>query len=387
MKRKLDVLLVARPDHSLGIYQALLKSNHLDFRFITFKVFPRWIKRLLSNKKMVSLSRNVIVSYKLSIINICKYTLNLGIAQKWSESDILNKLAGKLLKHNDARIIHYWPEYGNSEILRYKKNHPDAVTLADIHMPHPTVVFQQMIPIYERYGIDPYSTYLYVLTQHHKDLLNGENSILVPSEFVADTYRSLFSGLKIHTVSYGITPSSYYSRKQGPVKQFVYAGRVSLEKGGDLLLEYFANHPEYILNVYGSMDKDQSAIFEKYESSQNIIFHGQVPKIDLQKEMSKYDVGIHLSRFDAYSLAVGEMIGVGLPVIVSCNTGNKDDVVKYNFGCVTDLNPESVSLAIQTMIDNYNAYIDSISDYLKTQYMSYGDAMVEFYGKLIKSPN
>lgn len=385
MKNNLDVLLVARPDHSLSIYQALLKSNYLDFKFITFKVFPRFVKRILHSKKMVSLSKNVIVSYKLSIINICKYTLNLRIAQNWNENDILNSLAGKLLKHNDAKIIHYWPEYGNSEILRYKKSHPDAVTLADIHMPYPMVVFQQMIPIYERNGIDPQTTNLYILTQQHKDLLNGENSILVPSEFVADTYRSVFSDLKIHTVSYGITPSSYYSKKQGPVKQFVYAGRVSLEKGGDLLLEYFANHPEFRLHIYGSIDKDQSAIFKRYEDLQNIVFHGQVPKVELQKEMSKYDVGIHLSRFDAYSLAVGEMIGVGLPVIVSCNTGNKDDVVKYNFGCVTDLNLDSVSWAIQTMVNNYSVYTDSISDYLLNKYTSYGDSMVNFYKKILNT--
>lgn len=40
MKKKLDVLLVARPDHSMQIYKALCNQEKISFRYITFKVVP-----------------------------------------------------------------------------------------------------------------------------------------------------------------------------------------------------------------------------------------------------------------------------------------------------------------------------------------------------------
>ena len=383
---KIDVLLVARPDHSLDIYNALDKDASLNFKFVTFKVFPRWIKRIFPLKKMVSLGRNVIINYRLSIINICKYTLNLKIANNWAETNILDGCISNILKNNDIQIIHYWPEYGNLEILKYKHNHHSVITIADVHMPHPSIVFSDMKLVYEKYGIDPYKTELYTLSKEHKDLLNGENTILVPSKYVEDTYRRVYPNIKCYTLSYGITRSKYYTKKNGPVKNFVYAGRISLEKGSDLLLEYFANHTEVNLHIYGSIVNDQKHLFQKYRDLKNVIFHGHVPKVELQKELSQYDVGIHLSRFDAYSLAIGEMIGVGLPVIVSDKTGNKDDVEKYSWGIVTSLNYDDIEKNIKQLseINNYEKYVSSIYNYINNEYLNYGDRTVAFYKDIIK---
>lgn len=253
-------------------------------------------------------------------------------------------------------------------------------------MPYPSIVFQEMIPVYEKYGIDPYRTELYILSKEHKDLLNGEDTILVPSKYVEDTYRRVYPNIKCYTLSYGITRSNYYTKKNGPVKNFVYAGRISLEKGSDLLFEYFANHPEVNLHIYGSIVNEQKHLFQKYINLKNIIFHGHVPKVELQKELSQYDAGIHLSRFDAYSLAVGEMIGVGLPVIVSDKTGNKDDVEKFGWGVVTSLNSKDIERKIRqlTDINSYEKYIDSICNYVNNNYLNYGDKAVAFYKKILK---
>lgn len=386
MKKKLDVLLVARPDHSLSIYHALNKDVNLTFKFIVFKVFPKWVKKIVRLKKMVTLGKNVIICYKLSIINICKYFLHLNFAQNWDETTVLDKRAGKLLSKTDVKLIHYWPEFGNSEILKYKDKYPNVFTIADIHMPYPSIVFQEMIPVYEKYGIDPYRTELYILSKEHKDLLNGEDTILVPSKYVEDTYRRVYPNIKCYTLSYGITRSNYYTKKNGPVKNFVYAGRISLEKGSDLLFEYFANHPEVNLHIYGSIVNEQKHLFQKYINLKNIIFHGHVPKVELQKELSQYDAGIHLSRFDAYSLAVGEMIGVGLPVIVSDKTGNKDDVEKFGWGVVTSLNSKDIERKIRqlTDINSYEKYIDSICNYVNNNHLNYGDKAVAFYKKILK---
>lgn len=48
---KIDILLVARPDHSLNIYHALNKDTNLTFKYIVFKVFPKWVKKNHSVKE------------------------------------------------------------------------------------------------------------------------------------------------------------------------------------------------------------------------------------------------------------------------------------------------------------------------------------------------
>lgn len=376
----LDILLVARPDHSLQIYNSLLKQSELSFRFVTFKVFPECVKKLFRMKKMVAISKNVTISYRLTFVNVLKYNYHIGMQLR--EDRYLSKKAGSILKKCEFKMIHYWPEYGNDEILEYKKFHPEVLTFADIHMPHPAKVYDEMIPVYENYGINPESTSLYTLKKAHNDLLRGEKNLLVPSSYVADTYKALFPGLNCKIVPYGVTKYQHYKKKEvKEVRNFVYAGRISLEKGSDLLLSFFKNHPKLTIHLFGSIDTQQKDIFDCYSKCDNIIFHGQVAKAELQSMMTQYDVGIHLSRFDAFSLAVGEMTGAGLPVIVSTSTGNKDEVMNHSVGYVCKLTPEDVEEAILkiTNLDNYSQLIDNIDYYLIEGYKSYGDRMIEFY--------
>lgn len=385
MKRN-DILLVARPDHSLQIYEALCNQDKLTFRFITYKVFPQWVKKLVPLKKMVAFSKNVSNSYMLTLINICKYTYGISYFKNIKERGYLDRMARTFLQGREVRIIHYWPEYGNDHILEYARNHKECITLADVHMPHPKIVYKEMLPVYEKYGIIPEMTGLARIVEAHKDLLNGEKNVLVPSEYVARTYKEVFPDLKTFVVSYGVSKSEWYTKKViDKVTDFVYAGRVSLEKGSDLVLEFFSIHPEYNLHIFGTIDNLQDFIFRKYTNYPNIIFHGQVAKAELQSMMSKFHAGIHMSRFDAYSLAVGEMIGVGLPVIVSENTGNKDDVNSLHVGCVTDLSISGIENAVNrlTNIENYKKYIDNIDSLMHGTYKGYGDNMCAFYSSLL----
>ena len=91
-------------------------------------------------------------------------------------------------------------------------------------------------------------------------------------------------------------------------------------------------------------------------------------------------MGIHLSRFDAYSLSVGEILGSGLPCIVSTSTGIYFDMEKYALGIGCELDLESVGRAVNSMInaDTYNQYVDNINLYIQKYHKSYGEKMVDF---------
>lgn len=255
-------------------------------------------------------------------------------------------------------------------------------------MPHPVAVYESMLPIYKKYGIDSQTTKLYTMSKEENHLVDNATDILVPSSYVADTYREVYSDKKYHVVSYGISVSpNYEKRKRKIIKEFVYAGRISLEKGSDLLLDYFLNHPLLNIHLYGNIIPGQEQIFEKYKTANNIRFHGAVPKSELQEHLKMCDVGIHLSRFDAYSLAVGEMIGTGLPVIVSSQTGNRDDVKKYGFGEVVSLDDKSIEICIEKVCNlrNYNIYAENIDKYIQsTALLKYSDNMLAFYETILK---
>lgn len=386
-KKKIDVLLVARPDHSMQIYRSLLKQDKLQYLFLSFKVFPEWLKKMTRLKKMTTVSKNAVCSWRLTIINSCRYQFKFKFAQNWDESRVFDEDLKRIFKKHDVKLIHYWPEYGNAEILKYSTHRPSVLAIADIHMPHPKSVYDSMKPIYEQYGIDPQSTQLYIMTQEQSGLVENATDILVPSSYVADTYREVYKNKKFHIVSYGISISpSYEKRNRSVVKEFVSVGRISLEKGSELLLDYFTKHPALHIHLFGGIIKGQESIFDKYRTFDNIIFHGSVPKAELQDHLKHYDVGIHLSRFDAYSLAVGEMIGSGLPVIVSSNTGNKDDILELGFGEITKLDAKSIEQAISSVCDinNYNRYSDNIDNYIKNNPLDYGHKMLLFYSNMVK---
>ena len=388
MKNNLDILIVARPDHSMQIYRALLAQNELKYLYLTFKVFPRWVKSLTGIKKITTVTKNAICSWRLTFINLCRFKLRLRFAQKWDETRVFDSKLRRIFKKNEVRIIHYWPEYGDAEIQKYIKTHEDVRVFADIHMPYPSAVFESMKPIYKKFGIDPDSTHLAIMAKEQSDNATNASDILVPSSYVADTYKSIYAGKRFHIVSYGISVcDSYKKRHFDLITDFVYAGRISLEKGSDLLLDYFSSHQEYNLHLFGGIVPDQESIFQHYRRCENIFFHGSVPKIDLPKYLMKYHVGIHLSRFDAYSLAVGEMIGCGLPVIVSDHTGIMDDIRDNCLGLITSLTIDKISECVKKITDPevYNRIQNNIESFIGNSNKQYADKMIEFYQNMLNS--
>ena len=106
----------------------------------------------------------------------------------------------------------------------------------------------------------------------------------------------------------------------------------------------------------------------------------------MQNIVSKYDAGIHLSRYDAWSIAVGEVIGAGLPVVVSDQTGISELVRIEDFGEICELTEESINKSILRLITplRYNECIKNIDNYIRSNPKSYGERVVDFYKEYIK---
>lgn len=389
MKKNIDVLLIARPDHSIQIYKALCIQKKLSFYYITFKVVHAFVKYIFPYKKLQTVTKRCCIDIRATIIQVFKKTFNFKFAQNWQTDNMLSNTSKHFLKKNNIKIVHYWPEYASRTMNEYILKNTKTIVLADMYMPNPIAILNEMKPIYQKYGLDDgTNNWLYEYAEKMEEHFASVKNIVVASTYVRDTMKLSFPDKNYIIVSYGITISPTYTKKRElkKSKKFIYIGRVSIEKGCDILLSIFRKNPEYELHIYGGIWQQQRKIFEPYFSYGNIYYHGTVSKEDLRKEIVKCDVGIHLSRFDAYSLAVGEIIGCGVPVIVSETTGIKDEVRNNGFGLVTNLDFYEIEKSIEKMSDLkfYSQCIDNIDKYIKSNPKSFGEKMVDEYKKLLE---
>lgn len=389
MKKNIDVLLIARPDHSIQIYKALCIQKKLSFYYITFKVVHAFVKYIFPYKKLQTVTKRCCIDIRATIIQVFKKTFNFKFAQNWQTDNMLSNTSKHFLKKNNIKIVHYWPEYASRTMNEYTLKNTKTIVLADMYMPNPIAILNEMKPIYQKYGLDDgTNNWLYEYAEKMEEHFASVKNIVVASTYVRDTMKLSFPDKNYIIVPYGITISPTYTKKRElkKSKKFIYIGRVSIEKGCDILLSIFSRNPEYELHIYGGIWQQQRKIFEPYFSCGNIYYHGTVSKEDLRKEIVKCDVGIHLSRFDAYSLAVGEIIGCGVPVIVSETTGIKDEVRNNGFGLVTNLDFYEIEKSIEKMSDLkfYSQCIDNIDKYIKSNPKSFGEKMVDEYKKLLE---
>ncbi len=384
--KKIDILLLARPDHSYGIYEELLKQEDIDYLYCSFKLLPSWLKSHMNNPRARYYSKGYSNCILQSLLHVYRVRNNKYKYEKYEQS-LFEFHLKHLMPFIKTRLIHYWPYYSYKSVRKYKQKHPEVNTFADVYYPCENWVIDNIKPLSEQYGVKLDFSKVERDAGKLKEIMKFENNFLVPSEFVADTYRQYYPDKNYIVIPYGITIWENYHKKElkansDQIKSFVYAGGgVTIEKGCDLMLDFFMQHPELELHIYGTIPEFQKEFFKKYELSENIHLHGFVAKSKLQEEISKYDVGIHFSRFDAYSLSVGEMTGAGLPVIISEKTGIFFHIQEIGAGLVSKLELDDISRCVESIRtpEVYNQMIDNIDKYIKISPKSYGERVIDFY--------
>ncbi|MCQ2139760.1 MAG: glycosyltransferase [Bacteroidales bacterium] len=382
-RRKIDVLIIARPDHSYQIYKALSAQKELSFLYVTFGLFPRWLS-FLRLPKLRYVDGNALILKWFTILHTLYFKLHW--TKRFDEKKCFERSIRNLAKRYEPRIIHYWPDYCDETVHELKKAFPDVITLAEMYMPNPVTIIDDMKRVYAEHGLAFRNDFLEGYASVVGSRFNDADYIMVASKYVEETMKVTFPDKKYLVTSYGIQRSPYYrfSLKETPVKKFAYSGVISLEKGVDVICDYFSEHPEFELHLYGKMSESQKDLFSKYSSFQNLVFHGPVSREELFSAFQHMDVGIHPSRFDAYSLAVGEEIGAGLPVIVSDKTGNAFDIRENGWGTVFELNNlNSLDLAIDRVQEYYSDYQKAIDASVHASHLSYGEQIIQLYHKLV----
>lgn len=305
----------------------------------------------------------------------------------------------KKAKRFKPDIIHYWPVYCHQYVKKQREKN-QLSTLADVYSAHPEHTIKMLAPVYDEFGLDIKDSYFYQDASRNTEFLAHENFIVVNSQYVKETFQQKNLLKDIFVAEYGfwgdpdaltnyLAASKHRHQLNNITLKLVYVGSVSLEKGVPYLLEAMKRlaSASIQLDIIGSVKKSQEKIFNKYHSLASVKFLGPRPNSEIKNLLKNYSALVLPSLTDAYSISVIEGLQQALPVIVSDQTGNKDDVKKFNTGeIVIAANTDSLMIAIEKMVNaEYMGFLsDNIQNFIKNDIEDpYPEKVLRIYHQLI----
>lgn len=340
----MKVNIVARPDHSISLYKNMSDISRFDIDLYTFYSFRSGtlLNRLFPSRKSVPDSANVLNLYTLISYLVLRYGRRLGMNWREIERVLFNYLSpGKRIKTCD--VLHYWPFY-SCDLARQAKLEGVA-TVAEYYEAEPDFVNSIYKEEYDKFGIKN-SAYVNMMIDQNESF-QFESDFIVASEFTKMSYAKKYPDKNYHVCSYGTAGYQLASGVEAKlekfggahgVKKIVSVGAVSVEKGTHYLIEAVKGL-NVELHLIGAIKNGQEHVFNSLDC-ENVTFHGPKRHVQVLNMLSDFDIMCLPSLSDNYSISVTEGLSRGLPVIVTSNCGNADDVVDYCLGVVVP--PKSV---------------------------------------------
>lgn len=395
----MKTLLLARPDHSTFLYAGLRQNQSIDLKYHTFSAFKKgsWLNRWKPSVK--SMDSEVEISYTFTFFHRLLDFLNKKITFDYygTENKISEYFFEQILQkyHGEFDVVHYWPIYCHRAISNFQPLNPQTKFLAEVYAAHPDYVREILEPEYDKYGISVKESHFIKSRDRDVASLESVKNMLVPSEYIAEIYQKYYPNTNIFTVSYGLLnfKEKYLTqpgKRDSGTLRLIFVGKVSIEKGCTYLLEAMKKLPptSFHLDLIGEIEPNQRAIFKPYLGISNVRFLGKLPNAKIFGILPNYHIFVLPSLTDAYSLAVSEALMHKLPVIITENVGNKDEVRKFEIGKVCQVkDSNSLIEAIlslhneeyrQTLIKNIDNFI------IENQQNSYATKVLNIYNYLLK---
>ncbi len=194
------------------------------------------------------------------------------------------------------------------------------------------------------------------------------------SNRVLEIHRQLgfFTGIKSHIVPNSINIQNITSERSDlSLLRFGYLGRLSQEKGLEVLLNVFKQLDERIvkLNIGGDGAQEYvSKLKSKYEAS-NISFWGTV---EPELFFDQVDCLVVPSQWEEpFGRVVIEALNFGKPVIVSDKGGLPEIIKEKDIGCVFK-NPEELKRHMMRYVNDYTLYKQHCNN-IPNQLVGYSD--------------
>lgn len=146
-------------------------------------------------------------------------------------------------------------------------------------------------------------------------------------------------------------------KAKGGMNRVVAAGRLTMQKGFDMLLEawglLYASHPEWSLTIYGEGDeRDSLQSLIDGKGLKNVSIHPFVPNIS--EKFVEADFYVLSSRFEGFGLVITEAMECGLPVVAfNCQSGPSEIITDGKDGIlVKNGDVGALADAMQRLMDD-----------------------------------
>ncbi len=227
----------------------------------------------------------------------------------------------------DADILHSWNNHCLKSLRKAKRL--GMVTIVERNSLYPTDQAQLIKEEYARFGIETEPTSKASLHRAEAELRETDY-VFCPSEFVKQSL--LKNGIpenKIKLIPQGVESQSFHTTRtresfEGTFK-VVFVGHLGFRKGLPYLLEAWDSltFEDKQLMLIGSEEEEIKPFLSHYRDREDIIFAGYTDPKTYLKEATVF---VCPSIEDGFGLVVLEALAMGVPVIVSQNTGAKDAV-------------------------------------------------------------
>lgn len=210
-----------------------------------------------------------------------------------------------------------------------------------------------------------------------EQILVGAEIVTVPSEFVANMLGAEFPDVAFAPVAHGISSAFEYSKREGRVKSFVYAGTLTALKGVHMLIDAFNSleGDEIRLDIYGDGDETYiSALRER--AGERVSFHGAVSGDKMPEIYAAADCVIVPSMwYETYNFVLREAIKTGA-LGLAANIGAMPEAVDEgeNGFLFTPADKASLEAAMRRALDF------DFADYRPREYPTLSDEAAVYYG-------
>lgn len=177
------------------------------------------------------------------------------------------------------------------------------------------------------------------------------------------------SAKKVITIPNGVDIGNFKDaqKNRNRIKNILYIGRLSYEKGADLLIEAFKNLKEPGLNLKIVGAGQELKKLKKLAKKPNIQFQGELHGSKLIKQLKETDLLVIPSRTEGQSLVLLEAWAAKLPVLAT-RVGDNQLFIKDGVnGFLAEPNYESIKTNLERAIRFKNFKAISNNGYRKVQ--------------------
>ncbi len=158
---------------------------------------------------------------------------------------------------------------------------------------------------------------------------------------------------KIVVVPHGVLMPAIQQPRQPQPNSILYLGRISWEKGIDLLLHAMTKLPRASLRLAGEGDASEfKQLAIQLGIAHRVDWLGALPESDRDQLLAQSAVLVLASISENFGNVVVEAMARACPVVVTNGVGSKDCVQSSGGGLVCDSNAQSLAQSIDHILSN-----------------------------------